>query len=89
MAVFDLIVIVDPLKIMSGFKLGSEGDARLVGVNGLTRGMAGRVEVYTSGQWFTITKSSSVGREEADVICRQLGFPNSVYYGSVGDLGWV
>ena len=51
--------------------------------------MAGRVEVYTSGQWITITESSTVGRTEADVICRQLGFPNSVYYGSVGDLGWV
>ena len=58
-------------------------------MNGLARGMAGRVEVYTSGQWITITESSTVGKEEADVICRQLGFPNSVYYGSVGDLGWV
>ena len=68
---------------------GSEGDARLVGVNGLTRGMAGRVEVYTIGQWITITQSFVNGKEEADVICRQLGFPNSVYYGTVGDLGWV
>ena len=67
----------------------SEGDARLVGMNDLTRGMAGRVEVYTSGRWITINESLTVGKEEADVICRQLGFPNSVYYGSVGDLGWV
>ena len=69
--------------------LGTNRDARLVGVNGLTRGMAGRVEVYIDGQWITITDESSTAGREADVICRQLGFPNSVYYGSVGDLGWV
>ena len=66
---------------------GSEGDARLVSGSGLTRGMTGRVEVYNNGQWITITESSTVAKDEADVICRQLGFPNSVYYGSVGDLG--
>ena len=58
-------------------------------MNGLTRGMAGRVEVSANSQWITITESSTTGKEEADVICKQLGFPNSVYYGSVGDLGWV
>ena len=68
---------------------GSLGDVRLIGANGLTRGMAGRVEVYFFGRWITVMKSLTVGQEEADVICRQLGYQNSVYYGSVGEFGWV
>ena len=66
---------------------GCEGNVRLVNRSGVTQGMAGRVEVCDSGQWITITESFVVGKEEADVICRQLGFSNSVQYGTVGDLG--
>ena len=69
----------------------SQGDIRLVGVSGQTRGTAGRVEVFYQDQWHTVsTPSSSTtssNRAVAGVVCRQLGFPDLVYWGIASSLG--
>lgn len=62
------------------------GDVRLVGLDGHTRGMGGRAEVYINGVWHTISVNTGT-RQTADVICRQLGFPVSVYNDSTFGLG--
>ena len=39
---------------------------------------AGRVEIFSYGVWGRIDGSSSWDRTEAEVVCRQLGFPGVV-----------
>ena len=48
-------------------------DLRLAGGSTSTEGF---VEVYYSGEWFSVcnTSSSSFGTEEASTVCRQLGY---------------
>ncbi|XP_064388301.1 deleted in malignant brain tumors 1 protein-like isoform X2 [Halichondria panicea] len=62
-------------------------NVRLIGLDGHTRGMGGRVEVDINSVWYTISVTSAT-LQDTDVICRQLGFPTGLYYGSVADLGY-
>ena len=75
----------------------TQNDIRLVGRSGQTRGTAGRVEVLYNNRWHTVSTStpptsyfdfSSVppNRAVAGVACRQLGYPDLIYWGTVGDL---
>ena len=49
-----------------------EGDVQLVGGR---NDYEGRVEVFQDGEWKTVC-DRYWGREEAQVVCRQLGYPN-------------
>lgn len=37
---------------------------------------AGKVEMYVDGNWITVC-ATGFGAEEAKVVCRELGYPNS------------
>ena len=55
----------------------TDGDVHLVGG---TTPLNGRVEVCYNNQWGGVCSPSGTtwGREEATVVCRQLGYPNGV-----------
>ncbi len=61
----------------------TSGDLRLVGSSNRQQG---RLEIYLSGQWGTVC-DDGFGLTEANVACRQLGYPSAFRYGSVGALG--
>ena len=63
----------------------TQGNSRLVGYDGYTGGMAGRVEVYYNSQWVTVC-DSTIEKAVPDVVCRQLGFNDSAYFGDVDTL---
>ena len=48
-----------------------EGDIRLVGGTYLWEG---RVEIFLSGDWGTVTDDSYHSDDDATVVCRQLGY---------------
>ena len=62
-----------------------EGDLRLVSTSSTERG-AGRLEIYYQFQWGTVC-DDFFGDLEADIACRQLGYPSADRYGDVDDLG--
>ncbi|KAJ8026468.1 Scavenger receptor cysteine-rich domain superfamily protein [Holothuria leucospilota] len=65
-----------------------EGDIRLVGT---TSENVGRVEIYHQGQWGTIC-DDGWNINDAEVVCRQLGFPGAVSAldnASFGQVNWV
>ena len=55
------------------------GETRLVG--GITAS-EGLVEIYLNGEWGRVCSSSDNGmtNDEADVICKQLGYHSAVSY---------
>ncbi|XP_076146832.1 galectin-3-binding protein A-like [Alosa pseudoharengus] len=57
-----------------GHKEVKEGDARLVGGKSPSEG---RVEVFHAGSWGTVC-DDDWGTEEAQVVCRQLGFRGAI-----------
>ena len=52
------------------------GEIRLVGG---TSASEGYVEMYLNGEWGRVC-SDSMSSDEADVICRQLGYDSAVSY---------
>ncbi|XP_071506654.1 scavenger receptor cysteine-rich domain-containing group B protein-like [Diadema antillarum] len=52
-----------------------EGDLRLAGSSWSSRG---RVEIYHNNEWGTVC-DDGWGQEEAEVVCRQLGFGDVIY----------
>ena len=49
-----------------------------VRLQGGTTPMEGRVEIYYSGEWGTICDDHWT-RVEANIVCRQLGFPGALH----------
>ena len=40
----------------------------------------GLVQMYLNGEWGRVCSSDNISRNEADVICRQLGYDSAVSY---------
>ena len=47
---------------------------------------SGRVEIFREGQWGTIC-DDDWQKEEADVVCRQLGFPEAIRFSREAEFG--
>lgn len=54
--------------------LAEEGNIRLLGGR---NGHEGRVEVFVDGEWGSVC-DDSWGLQDAQVVCRQLGFPGAL-----------
>ena len=74
MTVLFLIIYIINYTESHTSQSGTEGSIRLAG--GSTDN-EGRLEVFTLGHWATVC-SSSLGLEEATVVCRQLGFATAL-----------
>ena len=53
------------------------GQIRLTGGPTVNQGL---VEVYCNGQWGTVCSDDEFRQEEADTVCRQLGYSNAYQY---------
>ncbi|XP_033124710.1 uncharacterized protein LOC117123024 [Anneissia japonica] len=71
-------LVFTTLGIVS-FTYAADGDVRLVG---RPRTYMGRVEIEMGSTWYSICEEGW-GIEEADVVCRQLGFPEGAMFSSV------
>jgi len=40
----------------------------------------GLVQMYLNGEWGRVCSDSNISRNEADVMCRQLGYDSAVSY---------
>ena len=73
------------------YSLCTDGAVRLVSSSYYSQstssgGSAGRLEVYHNRQWGSVC-NSGFSQTDANVVCRQLGYPRAYRYGSVNNLG--
>ncbi len=77
-----IIIIILARFITVNSALG-EGSLRLVNSTSTNASGAGRLEIYLRGEWGTVCDDNF----DADVACRQLGYPSASKEDSVGVLG--
>ena len=66
---------------MDGHLAQSTGEVRLNSYgNTQYDNLGGRLEVYLNGKWGTVCKDN-FAQNEADTVCRQLGFFNAMEHG--------
>ena len=70
--------------------LSPEGATRLVTGQSSSRTdpghAAGRLEIFHDGQWGTVC-DDFFGSDEADIVCKQLGYTEADRYGNVHTIG--
>ena len=62
------------------------GELRLVDLFSTNAQGAGRLEIFLQEEWGTVC-DDGFGIEEANVACKQLGYPSALRVGNVSQLG--